>query len=114
MNNDFVRLKTIVMVGSELRVFEADLSGLLQFVAVCASVGALNSATVVVKSAMLSAFAWIRLSSAHGALTSAGVAVRGVLLILEANICGRLSQFVAIGAGGASLKRAAILVSFTM
>lgn len=114
VDHDSVRHKAIVAIGSKLRVSEADLVGLLHLVAFRASVGAFDGTAVVVKSAMLSALLWIRLEPAHGAPWSASVLVGGVLLILEAHVCGRLSRFVAIRALGASLESATILVSLTM
>lgn len=56
MDNNCVWLKTMVRVGCELLVFVTDVLGLLHVVVVCASVGAFNSATVVVKSAVFTTF----------------------------------------------------------
>lgn len=113
MDNHCVWLKTTVSVGCELCVLEADVLSLLQVVTICATVGAFESATVVVSSAMLSTLAWISLASGHRALRSASVAVRFVLLIREADFF-RFSHFVAIRTAGASIQSAAILVGCTM
>lgn len=53
MDNNNVRLETVVRVGRELRVFEAHVVGLLKIEIVSATAGAFESATVFVASAML-------------------------------------------------------------
>lgn len=53
MDNNNVRLQTVVRVGRELRVFETYMVGLLKIEIVCTTAGAAESATVFVVSAML-------------------------------------------------------------
>lgn len=89
MDNNNVRLQTVVRVGRKLRVFETHMLGLLKIKIVCTTAGAFESATVFVASAMLATLRGIRLASAHGRLTGASVLVSQVLstvlLISEAN-----------------------------
>jgi len=81
MNDNNVRLETMVPVRCELRVSETYVLGLLHLVVVCTRICAFESAAIVVKSAVLTALRWIGFLAAHRALGGACVTVCLVLLV---------------------------------